>query len=177
MSTAAVDSMIVDYLVHAMEIGYNPSADPDQVLATERVAAFRLFLWNDLTVLPTVLSQLAATRDPTWRYRLEQLVLIHLPEAQIPARAMPALEARATVLAAHHRDDLDCRIVAEAEWIQAASLVSFDHRLRKRLGNHTALPLVTPSEYWEQLAIPRGMPPRWAPAPSNPMSLETWWHW
>ena len=67
-----MDSMIVDYLVQAMDIGYNPSADPDQDLATERVAAFRLFLWNDMTVLPTVLSQLAATRDSAWRHRLER---------------------------------------------------------------------------------------------------------
>lgn len=177
MNTAAIDAMIVDYLLQAMATGYSPSADPDQALATERVAAFRLFLWNDLMVPPTVLSQLAATRDPTWRRSLERLVLIHLPEAQVPARAVPVLEARTTALATHHRDDLDCRIVAEAEFIGAAALLSFDHWLRKHLGVHATLPLVTPSEYWEQLAIPPGTPPRWTPAPSNPISHETWWHW
>ncbi len=177
MNAAAVDSMIVDYLVQAMDAGYDPATDPDHALAPEREAVFRLFLWAEMTVPPTVLPQLAATKDSGWRGRLERLVLIHLPEAQISAAAMSAIEARTRVLLPFHCDALDCRIVAEAESIGAAALLSFDHRLRKHLGAHATLSLVTPSKYWAQLAIPRGTWPRWTPASSNPMSQETWWYW
>ena len=177
MGAAAVDSMIIDYLEQAMDLGYNPTTDLDRALAPEREAVFRLFLWAEMTVLPTVLSQVAATKDSAWRRTLEKLVLIHLPEAQVPAAAMPTIETRAQELLPYHGDAFDCRIVAEAESIAAAALLSFDHHLRKRLGAHTALPLLAPSEYWAWLAIPRGTTPRWTPAPSNPLSQETWWHW
>lgn len=177
MSAAAVDSMIVDYLVQGMSVGYDPATDPERALASEREAVFRLFLWAEVTVLPTVLKQLVATKDPAWRDRLERLVLIHLPEAQIPPGAFPAIETRTQALLPFHSDALDCRIVAEAESVGTAALLSFDHRLRKRLGPNTRLPLVTPSQYWARLAIPHGTQPRWTPASSNPMSHESWWHW
>jgi hypothetical protein len=177
MTAAAVDSMIADYLVQAMHVGYNPATDPDGALAAEREAAFRLFLWAEMTVPPTVLVQLSDTNDRTWRDTLERVVLIHLPEAQIPPASLPWIQSRTQALVGFHVDAFDCRIVAEAETIRAAALLTFDHRLRKHLNSHATLPIITPSEYWARLAIPRGTPPLWAPSPSNPVSGETWWHW
>lgn len=177
MDEAAVDCMIIDYLEQAMEIGYNPSTDPDRNLAPEREAVFRLFLWSKMIVLATVLRQLAGIKDAAWRDRLNKLVLIHMPENQILAGEVQTIESRTKELLIFHGDTFDCRIVAEAESIEASALLSFDHKLRKRLSSHTTLPLLAPSEYWERLAILRGTPPTWTPAPSNPMSHETWWHW
>ena len=169
--------MIVDYLIQAMDVGYNPATDPDNILAVERVAVFRLFLWADLIVTPTVLKQLAASKNSAWRDRLERLVLIHLPEAQIPASAFSAINDKVQNLQSFHCDSLDCRILAEAESIGANTLLSFDHQLRRRLKAQTTLSLCRPSDYWNWLAIRPGTRPKWAPALSNPISRETWWLW
>jgi hypothetical protein len=177
MKIAAVDAMIVDYLAQAMDGGCRSPVEDSGSLGTERLAAFRLFLWSDMAVLPTALKQLAEIKDLAWCRRLERLLLFQLPEAQIPDSAQWAIDVRASVLAQHHSCPADCRIVAEAESIGAAALLTFDHKLRKHLIPHATLPLVTPSEYWATLAIPRGEASRWVPEGSNPLSRETWWHW
>lgn len=177
MDTAAIDSMIVDYLEQAMELGYNPKQDPDQCLAPEREAVFRLFLWSELIVPGAVLCQLEEIKDVVWRDKLKKLVLVHMGEALIPPEYESAIEARTEELNKYHSDTFDCWIVAEAETIGASAFLSFDHKLRKRLNTIINMPLLTPSEYWEKIAIPRGTQPKWIPAPSNPMSRETWWKW
>lgn len=177
MNPAAIDTMVVDYLVQAMSAGYNPVADHDLTLAKERVAAFRLFLWDSLMILPTVLKQIEATGDASRRQKLENLVIIHLLEAQVPVEAVLGIETRAKALAKYHSDINDCRIIAEAEYAQAEVLLSFDHRLIRRLCKYTHIPLGTPSEYWDRLAIPRGTPPKWTPVSRNPLSREKWWLW
>lgn len=177
MDLIAIDSMIVHYLVQAMSEGYNPTDDPNDHLRLERVAAFQLFLWSELNIPPTVVDQLSAAQDANLRARLERLVILHLGEPHLPSASVLAMLQRVVALQGFHSDEGDCRIVAESEVIGASALLSFDHRLRRRLAPHTALQLLTPSDYWERLEIPRGTPPRWSPAPNNPMGKMNWWNW
>jgi len=160
-----------------MADGYDPAVDTDTALRPERIAAFRLFLWTELFIPPTVLQQLSATRSPERRQVLLDTVKWNPAKPPIKAEALPAISARAEALLAFHRDPADCSIVTEAEYFGASALLSFDQQLRRRLQFHTDLALHSPSEHWQCLAIPRETPPRWTPDPSNPMSRQTWWHW
>jgi len=176
MSFIAIDSMIVDYLVQAMDQGYDPSEDTNDHLRPERIATFRLFLWSELYVPPTVAAQLSATRDQPWRERLQRLVAIHLVELAATLDAS-LISQRVSDLRVIHRDPEDCRVVAESEIAGACVLLSFDHRLRSRLASRTSLQLLKPSDCWERLGVIRGTAPRWIPATSNPIGSKTWWHW
>jgi hypothetical protein len=172
-----IDAMIVDYLVNAMDNKYYPNRDSDQKLRMERVAAFRLFLWAQLSMAPSANRQLRQTKNPEWLGKLERLVLIHLGEPQIDSVFRVKSEIRAKELNQHHSDLDDCLIVAEAELLGCSALVTFDSTLKKRLSSVAQLPITTTSEEWNRLAIPRGKPSCWQPADSNPKLVEQWWRW
>ena len=175
-----LDTNVLDYFVRAMTEGYDPESDPDPVLAQEKVAAFRVFLFVDAVVVgPTVSEEIENTRHPGFRQQLtsvrdnlvEELVSLDATEV---ARQTDFL-SRFHSGARNHRD---CLVVAEAEVGGLPVLLTFDAVLKKRLDGRTgSLRLTTPSEYWKQLNIPRGQRPRWHPSKTNPLYHATWWHW
>lgn len=60
----AFDSNVLSYFLQANQAGYDPASDPDPVLAAERVAAFRLFLYMERAfVVPTVEREAKRIRD------------------------------------------------------------------------------------------------------------------
>jgi len=173
---SVIDGMILDYLVDAMETGYNPSVD-DRDLAAEKIAALRLFLWTDLAVGRIAAEQTQRTPDEVRRRRLFNLLAYHLPEVWVQEDEHGAWLARSSVLAAHHRDEQDCRIVAEAEIVRAPALLTFDKRLKKHLQEHSGVKILYPTEQWSELNIPRGTRPRWTPATGNPLANQVFWRW
>ena len=69
----------------------------------------------------------------------------------------------------HRRDLNDCRVLAEAEAVGAAALLTLDRRLRRNLAPHARLRILSPSRYWKELAFPRGTPPQWSPRRGSPL--------
>ena len=170
-----VDSMILSYLADAIAPGYRP--DSDDALDQERVAALRLYFWDRLGVGQTAVEQSERTPDPDHRNRLDHLVAILMPEFRVEEWKEESVERRVGELMTLHRDENDCRIVAEAEALQADAIVTFDKRMRNRLRDAVEVALLFPSELWEQLGIPRGSPPIREPHPTNPLAARSFWRW
>ncbi len=177
MEIALLDTMILSYLAEAMAGDYDPKRDPDVKLREERVAAFRLFLWCRVGVGKTAVEQAMRTLDAGHRRRLQQLVMVQLPELQVPDEALGWADSRTRVLTAFHSDSEDCRILAEAEALRARCVVTFDLRMQKRLGPHSQVGLLGAAMYWRDLAIPRGTPPNLRPAWGNSIGGDDWWEW
>jgi hypothetical protein len=75
-----------------------------------------------------------------------------------------------------HRDENDCRILAECEAALVTHLLTLDEKFLKNLQRHTqGVLLCTPVEYWNSLAIKQGALPQRLPHPTNPLARETWW--
>jgi hypothetical protein len=176
-TTFLLDTMVLSYLAEAMSGYYDPVLDPDDLLRAERVAAFRLFLWASVGVGETAVKQATRTKDAAWRARLDRLVMIHLPEYRVPDVGARYVDARTTELSRIHGDVEDCRIVAEAEALEVDGLVTFDFKMKKRLGPHARVALRGAAECWQELALPRGTRPQWEPARGNPIGAMTWWRW
>lgn len=176
MLTAALDNMILSYLVQVMTPGYRPGSDAR--LDPERVAAFRLFLWSSLVVGPTAIRQSQQTPDPAHRERLDRLVGINLGEFNIEDHKRAELADRTLMLMEHHGDKRDCEILAEAEVTQGiAAVLTFDRAMRKRLGPVARIAVLEPTQWWKKLGIPRGAAPNFEPHASNWLSRETFWRW
>ena len=168
--------MILSYLEEAMTLGYDPALD-DEALARERVAALRLYLWTELAVGGTALKQTERNRQPAVKRQREQLVAILMPEYRVPEHEQSTLNQRTVELTQLHRDEEDCRIVGEAELLQANWLITFDKKLKRRLDGEARVKLRSPSELWNELQIPRGTRPIREPDPTNRLSGASFWRW
>lgn len=172
-----VDSMILSYLEAATAVGYQPQDDPTH-LRDERIAAVRLFLWDELAVGEPAIRQCRAISDPETRARLDSFVgALMAPFARYSQETEGVVTLRAAEMLTLHADPKDCRVVAEAEALGAAVLVTFDKRLRNRLAGSSKVKILFPTERWTELEIPRGMRPRVLPEGSNPLAHENWWRW
>jgi hypothetical protein len=87
------------------------------------------------------------------------------------------IAARANAFLVWHGDEDDCQILAECEDAELRRLLTYDGRFISRLGRHTAVKLLRPTEYWAALAIRRGARPQTIPARGNPLESLTWWRW
>jgi hypothetical protein len=152
-----------------MTVGYDPPTDY-QKLAEQKVAALRLFFWTNLAVGETAVAQSQRARDPAIREQLDRLVAIELPEYRVPDDERNALEFRTRELTRLHEDAEDCRIVAEAELIGVPTLLTFDKTMQKRLRRAARIEILSPTEQWDRLAIPRGRDPIREPDATNPLS-------
>lgn len=171
-----IDTHILDYLLFAMAGGETPLMDHEK-LREQKVATLRLFLWTELHVGRVVAQELTNVSDDDKRRLLESIISSNLPEVWVQEHDQGRWSTRTTELGKHHNGPVDCQLVAEAEIIGATTLLSFDKTMVRRLRQHAACRLLSPSEYWDELAIPRGTPPKWTPAPSNPLASVTFWRW
>jgi len=173
LSEVALDSNCLSYVIDALEgIG-----EPEDALAEQKVALVRLFLYTPGTLwtLPTVKREFSRISDPkrrafheSWTNVLFGVRLLNDPGA---------VRRRADDLAAIHADEDDRMVLAEAEDIGFASLLSFDGTFIRRLAPHARLNLTTPSSCWLALAPPRGTTPCTVPRYDNPLAAQTWWRW
>jgi predicted nucleic-acid-binding protein len=173
-----IDTNILDCLSEAMTHGDFPRTH-DDALRAQQIASFRLYLWTgNLSVGRVAVEELKKTPDATKREWLEGIVGTQLGELRVQADDKARWEARVKELENHHKGYLDCRLVAEAEMFDGVTaLISFDKRMVRKLRPHAKVDLMFPTEYWDVLAIPRGTPPKWKPAESNPLSAATFWRW
>jgi hypothetical protein len=56
-------------------------------------------------------------------------------------------------------------------------LLTLDADLQRVLAGHTAVDIVTTSQFWEDLEVPRDSTPRLEPKTDNPLSKVEWWRW
>lgn len=183
----APDSNILTYHWQANQAAYDPSADPDQSLAPQRVAAFRLSLYSPIRpiVVPTVMKEIEAIRDQQKHVGHFNLAAYDLDELQAADLNEGRVSERAELFALRHsgpKKANDCRIVAECE--EAAYLaegsaidafVTLDSTLANALRDCANVAILTPVEAWERLAIQPGAAPVWTPAEGHPLRHASWW--
>lgn len=172
-----LDTNAVSFLEEAVAIGYDPRTD-DPVLAAERIACFRIYLWAPgVHVSETAVRESERIRDVRLRAARDRFVGLHLGESEVWDEIRGPIEARVEQLLSLHPQEGDCRIVAEAEVMGGTDLATFDERLRRTLGDVARVRLLPPSALWADLAVARGTLPRLAPAPGNPLAHAPWWRW
>ncbi len=173
----AFDSHILTFFLDANRGAFRLA--PDEPLANERIAAFRLFLYCRPVIVPSVTDEaaaisLAAKQEEQLRFIANNFV------EPVPEDTLDwAIEARLPELLRHHpTGEKECRILAEVEVVGGVPvLVTFDHAFRRDLAPQTRIRLQSPTECWASLKIPRGTPPQWTPGEGHPLERETWWRW
>ena len=174
-----IDANALTYLVKATSGKYDPATDEIKV-ANQRVAMCRIFLYGDdpLCLTPTVEKEYEAIRnDDAKRHSHWDLHRFHIIDA-LPNGNPQAVEERVDQLVAVHADREDCSIAAEAECSNLGTLLSFDQQFARLLNPVLrGVQIIPPSEHWHRLDVPRGVRPRWQPAPGNPLAEVDWWRW
>lgn len=168
-----IDTQCLSYLIDAI----SGVAAPTDAFAPQKLALVRLFLYRSgtLWVTPRVAEECGRIRSVA---RAE----LHVSYMQVLFGELPihdsfAIAERARELSHYHSGANDCTIVAEAEAVGHAVLLSFDSRLVRRLRDQTVVQLMEPAEYWDKLAVPKGATPDKMPHATSPLSLESWWRW
>ena len=146
-------------------------------LAPERIATFRLFLYCQPHILPSVTAEAGLIPDDTKLDKHLRFIGSAFAEFIPDNEQDQIIDQRAKTLNKFHSGKSDCRIVAEAEVGEVPTLISLDSKLISRLTPHTSVALRRPSEFWSELAFPPGTPPKWMPAPGHPLEHATWWRW
>ena len=170
----AIDSNAMTYLVDAMTAGCRPSGE----LAREKIALLRNYLYRDdiLYISATVAAEYKRIKEERLRHYHQELADILLGE--IVEMDPSEIKSRTAEYSAFHSRHNDCRILAESELGGASVLLTYDRDFMKRLRSRTRLiELLSPSEFWVQLNIPRGARPAKSPSPSNPLAKKLWWVW
>lgn len=173
-----IDSNALTYLVQALAPGYDPEEDPSD-LAEERRAMVRIYFYRDepYYVLPSVEIEYNGIRNELIKEQHELICKILLLDHNWEFDTSK-LRDRKQELLAHHTEDKDCQIVAEAELAGLDVLLTCDARLKRCLASRTMnLEIISPKEFWDSLEVPHGAKPLLRPHSSNPLSHARWWKW
>jgi hypothetical protein len=172
---AGVDSNTLTYLLEALQEGYDPSLDTTG-LAAERVAMVRCFFYGDCSfwVTPTAQEEYTRIKNAGWRQTHDRWTKYLLQDMPLKT-TIDVLNTRTAELRVYHKNENDCRVVAETEFAKLETLLSCDAGLRTHLQNHTPVKILKPTELWGLLGIaPTATPvvePRW----DNPLAQLNWW--
>lgn len=169
-----LDSHCLSYLLDAID----GIEEPTDSLSDERKALLRIWLYSRETfyVSETVMNEVARIRSVERRSLHEHFVKIHLQAP--PMHNPPTVEARLTELRSSHPGVNDCRVLAEAEDLQLAILLTYDWDFKRHLEFASSIvKVMAPSIYWSTLGIPKGAQPITAPHRTNPLSRQSWWRW
>lgn len=174
--TAALDSNALTYLLDAFAEGYLPRTDPDPI-APERLAMFQAFCYSgyQFWVSPTVRAEYLRIGNLAKRETHDRWARYHLHDVE-PDVPDSILGSRVVVLQQRHSDIDDCRILAEAEAVQADIVLTSDADFVADLHAATEVLLMRPTEFLTSLNIAPNSPPCIRPAKGNPLAHETWWH-
>jgi predicted nucleic acid-binding protein len=173
-SEIGLDSQCLSYVIDALE----GLEEPTDALADQKVALVRLYLYTPgtLWVTPTVQTEFLRIKNAARRdtHRSWTSVLFGVRPLSNPA----SVALRADELMKTHDAPNDCRILAEAEDIRLATLLTFDDDFLARLATQGGrVKLVRPTQFWQSLGIPRGALPVKLPAHGNPLTHQRWWRW
>ncbi len=173
LSEITLDSNCLSFLIAALE----GIARPTDNLTDEKIALVRIYLYTSgtLWVTPTVKREFERIKDAAKKGRHQRWTSSNFGVR--PVNDPSAIKRRGTNLKRFHPGKNDRTVLAEAEDIGFATLLSFDQKFVKRLAPHARLTLTTPGEFWISLAIPKGAEPNKEPTPDNPLSMQQWWQW
>jgi hypothetical protein len=173
----AFDSHILTFFLDANRGAFRLA--PDERLANERIAAFRLFLYCRPVIVPSVTDEATAISVAAKQEEQLRFIANNFMEFVPDDTQEWAIEARVAELLPHHPNgEPDCRVLAEVEVDGGVPvLVTFDCAFRRDLAPHTQIRLQSPAECWASLNVPRGTPPEWVPGNGHPLEHETWWRW
>ena len=152
-----LDSNCLSYLIDAI----TNVIEPSDVQRDQRIAIVRVWFYVTGTyyVTDTVVTECAKIRD-TNRQKLHSDFITALLFEE-PASNSLVIQARTQNLFLSHPKWNDCRVLAEGEDIDLDTLLTCDYDFGTRLAGQSQITkLVTPSEFWIRLNIPRGVPPR-----------------
>jgi hypothetical protein len=157
--------------------------EPVGLLAEEQKALFRGYMYSVpcYHIAPTAFAECKRIRDDTKQAWHDAFLRANVAPITIDDATLT--EARTIEYNGCHTGSnniADCRIVAEAEVNMGGMdyLLSYDADLLRDLRDRThSITLLTPSDYWASLKIPRGAAPRRVPDSSNPLASQTWWRW
>jgi hypothetical protein len=174
-NSIALDANCLTYLYEAMEVGYDPLQDRDKVLANEKAAMMKIFLYvGNLYVLPCVKTEVKQIRQQlplNGHLRLGDCLLreiSNLDDNLVTQRMNQYLNL--------HSRRKDCRILAEAEIANLDFLLTFDRGFLAHLQNNTiCVCLLSPATYLSRLNLPVGSKPKTTPSSQNPLSSMNWW--
>jgi hypothetical protein len=169
-----LDSNCLSYLFDAVA----DFDEPTDLLAQEKVALIRIWFYTseEYYITETVLNEISDIRCPERREFHDGFLSVHILETTVQQRFI--VSARTLELMQAHPKRNDCQIVAEAEDALLDTFLSYDKNLKRHLGPISKnVQIVTPSSYWIGLNIPKGARPLTAPHKTNPLSIQTWWHW
>lgn len=169
-----LDTQCFSYLLDAIG-GIDEPIDP---LADERKALIRCWFYLPETFyLPTtVVAECQAIRNEGRKELHESFIRTLFLDLSIQNHA--AVEARVSELLGAHPSEKDRRVLAEAEDLNLAVLLTYDHDFLSHLSSvPKTVRISKPSTYWASVGVPRGAKPRMVPHPTNPLSQQSWWRW
>lgn len=172
----ALDSQCFTYIIETMD----DAVEPTDHEADEKKALMRIFLYfHGIYITETVDSECKDIQDSDRRTLHNNFIdqLIDLLEVH----NIKEVESRAGYFNSIHcgvKNKNDCRILAEAEALHLTHLLSYDTKFINRLaGISRTVKLLTPTDFWKGLDIPKGATPVTLPRKSNPLSKQSWWRW
>jgi predicted nucleic acid-binding protein len=168
-----IDSNCLSYLIHAISGVSEPTE-----LADEKKALYRTYLYTEgtLYVTPTVKKECLEICNDELRATHESFIDVLF--GVWPITNQIEVDRKVEELLPQHNKLNDCKIFAEAESGGIRTLLTYDSNLLARLSSKSAiLHLSRPSEFWAELALPKGVTPKKVPESSNPLSGQEWWRW
>jgi hypothetical protein len=170
----ALDSNCVSYLIDAC----NGQINKEFKHAVEGEALVRIwyYLAQRYYISERVLLECGRIRDEP---RREIHKAFSLPTYFGSAmKDLAAVQKRADDLLLYHPKDGDCLVLAEAEDMEADTLLCCDNDFIKKLSPVSEMVrIMRPTEYWQEASVPKGAIPKIVPEASNPLHSNTFWRW
>jgi len=175
-SAITVDSNCLTYLITVM----NDVLQPCGNLAAEKTALFRILIYSPpIYYTNTVKEEYGKISNEERREMHENESVLSYHPIIFGVSKIPNIADEYNKYHKGERRYRDCKILAEAELMNADVLLTYDddfHRNLRSRSHHVKL--LKPCECWDMLAIRHGAKPKWRPIRNtNPMCNVTWWEW
>lgn len=172
----AIDSNVFTYLVEATAPDYTPDKDHTNI-KQERISIVRIaFYYSDLVILPAIEGEYQKIRDGIKRENHLQLLVAMLTTYNFEEKR-DLMVVMAEELINYHNGYPDRLIYSEAVYSEIDYLISCDKDFISHLSGKNKVIVVSPSELWRILDIPRLSEPVIVPRFDNPLSQKPWWKW
>jgi hypothetical protein len=169
-----LDSQCLTYLLDAVRDAEEPVDD----LALKKKALVRVYSYMVGTFYISRTVAIECGQIPNEERRQMHETSIDVQFLDLPVQHVSRVEERTAYLLGFHSGQGDCRVLAEAEDLGLNVLLTNDDKFQKRLSPvANTVSVLGPIEFWEQLGIARGTPPRRVPHHTNPLSSHNWWQW
>jgi len=167
----ALDNNVLNYLVEAVNNGYD-RATVDE----ERLAALRIYLYlGNLFITPTADVESNDTNDEKKRMNLRSFTHNLLQEITIVDQVQAGvIHRRAKTV---HNKEKDCRVFSESLVSKMNVLLTFDRRMRRLNNLNLSMKVETPTQFWQRKNLPKGSAPQARPHISNPLYQNKSWEW